>query len=147
MSSYYLQFQSRMRHQILLVHEEQATRDELVEALDKEGFIGIPAASRQQALDYLQSGGKASVILLDERAGWIAFRRAQQNDPALASIPVIAITPLQGSSGLLCGEPIDVGLLITIVRRLCSTSADAAYSKTGMHRTESHQVRIRVQVA
>lgn len=137
-----------MRHQILLVHEEQATRDGLVEALDKEGFIGIPAASGQQALDYLQSGGKASVILLDEQAGWTAFRRAQQDDPALASIPVIAITPLQGSSSPFgAQEPIDVGLLIKIVRRLCSTSADAAYSKPGAHQTESHQMRIQVQMA
>ena len=136
-----------MRHQILLVHEQQATRDGLVEALDKEGFIGIPAASGQQALDYLQNGGTASVILLDEQAGWTAFRRAQQDDPALASIPVIAITPLQGSAAPHgAREPIDIGLLITIVRRLCS-SADAAYSKSGAHQTQSHQVRVQVRVS
>ncbi|PYQ97011.1 MAG: hypothetical protein DMF95_18465 [Acidobacteria bacterium] len=137
-----------MRHQILLVHDEQATRDSLVEALDKDGFIGIPAASGQQALDYLRSGGHASVILLDEHAGWTAFRRAQQRDPALASIPVIAISPMQGSSATSAApEPIDVGLLITIVRRLCSGSPDAAYSKTGAHQIESHQVMVFVQVA
>jgi CheY-like chemotaxis protein len=136
-----------MRHQILLVHEDQATRDGLVEALDSEGFIGIPAASSQQALDYLQTGGKVTVILLDEQSGWAAFRRAQQDDPGLASIPVIAITPLQGSSSLCAREPIDVGLLISIVRRLCSGSADAAYSKSGARQTESHEVRIRVLVA
>ncbi len=137
-----------MRHQILLVHDEQATRDSLVEALDKDGFIGIPAASGQQALDYLQSGGHASVILLDEHAGWTAFRRAQQRDPALASIPVIAISPMQGSSAASAAhEPIDVGLLITIVRRLCSSSPDAAYSKTGAHQIESNQVMVFVQVA
>jgi CheY-like chemotaxis protein len=139
-----LQFWSRMRHQILLVHEEQATRDGLVEALDKEGFIGVPAANGQQALDYLQSGGRATVILLDEHAGWTAFRRAQQRDPALASIPVIAISPLQGSSSA-DHEPIDVRLLITIVRRLCSNGAATAYSKTAQQ-IEFHQVRVRVQV-
>ena len=137
-----------MRHQILLVHEEQTTRDGLVEALDHAGFIGVPAASSQQALDYLQSGGKATVILLDERAGWIAFRRAQQRDPALASIPVIAITPLQGSwTPLADQEPIDVGVLITIVRRLCSASPDAAYSTTDARQPESHQVTMRAKVA
>jgi CheY-like chemotaxis protein len=137
-----------MRHQILLVHEEQATRDGLVAALDNEGFIGIPVVSGQQALAYLQSGGKVSVILLDERAGWTAFRRAQQNDPALAPIPVIAITPLQGSSRLAAARvPIDIGLLITIVRRLCSASPDSDCSKAGTHQRESRQVRIRVQVA
>jgi len=137
-----------MRHQILLVHDEQTTRDGLVAALDKEGFIGIPAESGQQALDYLQSGGKASVILLDEHAGWTAFRRAQQRDPALASIPVIAISPLQGSpEAYTAHELIDIRLLITIVRRLCSSGAGASYPKIGAHQIESHQVRVRVQVA
>jgi DNA-binding response OmpR family regulator len=120
-----------MRHQVLLIHEKQATRDGLVDALDNEGFIGIPAASGQQALDHLQRGGHAGVILLDEQAGWTAFRRAQR-DPALASIPVIAITPLRGSSATYgARDPIDVGLLIAIVRRLCDSSpARAACSKT-----------------
>ena len=72
-----------MRHQIL-IHKAQATREGLVGALDQEGFI--EAASSQQALDYLQNGGKATVILLDEQVGWIAFRRAPQHDPKHASI-------------------------------------------------------------
>ena len=136
-----------MRHQILLVHDQQTTRDGLVAALDKEGFIGVPAASGQQALDYLQSGGNPSVILLDEQAGWIAFRRAQQNDAALASIPVIAITPQEGPSVPFSSrDAIDVGLLIRIVRRLCSTSTDAASTRATAHPTGSHQARVTVRM-
>jgi len=123
-----------VRHQVLLVHEEPATLYRLVGALDREGFIGVPAASGQQALHYLQSGGKASVILLAEQAGWSAFRCAQQDDPDLAGIPVIAISPLQGSPARHdADEPIDVGLLITILRRLCRSSAVASYSTTAGH--------------
>jgi hypothetical protein len=90
------------------------------------------------------------VILLDEQAGWTAFRRAQQRDPALASIPVIAISPLQRAPAAVyaAAEPIDVGLLITIVRRLCSgSSGSAAYPKAGAHQIESHEARVRLQVA
>ena len=111
------------------MHEEPSTLHGLVEALDREGFIGVPAAGGQQALEYLQSGGTASVILLDEYAGWSAFRHAQQGDPQLAHIPVIAISPLQGSPARHDDdEPIDVELLITIVRRLCGSQAVASYS-------------------
>jgi CheY-like chemotaxis protein len=127
-----------MRHQVLLVHGEPEILCGLVDALDREGFIGVPAASGQQALEYLQNGGKASVILLDECAGWSTFRRAQQDDPELARIPVIAISPLRGSHARHArydaDEPIDVRLLITIVRRLCGSRADASDSTIAGHR-------------
>jgi len=131
-----------MRHQILLVHDEQTIRDCLVARFDEEGFFGVPAASGQQVLDYLRRGGHASVILLDEHAGWTTVRRAQQRNPALASIPVIAISPLRGSSPrYAAGAPIDVESLIAIVRRLCSRSADATCF-TSAHWADYHQVRV-----
>ena len=37
----------------------------MVRALSHEGFVGIPAANGQEALDYLKGGGEASVIVLD----------------------------------------------------------------------------------
>ena len=115
-----------MRDQILVVHEEQATRDGLVAALDTAGFMGVPAATGQQALHYLQAGGSASVILLDESAGWIGFRRAQR-DPKLAQIPVIAISPTSS-----------VEMLITIVSCLCIHLAEAAGAQTASHPQDIH---------
>jgi len=113
-----------VRHRILLVHDAQSARGCLAEALENAGFIGVPTASGLEALDYLKSGGQASVILLDERAGWSAFHRAQQRDEKLARIPVIAISPLHGRSGEPPGdqETIDVGMLIAIVRLLVEDS-------------------------
>lgn len=108
-----------------------------MEALDNEGFVGIPAATGEEALEYLQSGGGASVILLDELAGWTAFRRAQERDSKLAQIPVVAMSPLEGPSAVYAaprrvrGAPIDVETLIMIVRRLCPPSEASARHSSG----------------
>ncbi len=115
------------RNTILVIHEDQSTRDRIVETLDTEGFMGIPAESAEDAMRYLQSGGEARVILLDERTDWTAFRRAQQNDARLADIPVMAISPLQGSSAMYAPRGrVDVATLVVIVRHLCSSSSHTA---------------------
>jgi len=91
-----------------------------------EGFMGIPAESAEDAMRYLQSGGEARVILLDERTDWTAFRRAQQHDARLTDIPVMAISPLQGSSTMYAPRGrVDVATLVIIVRHLCSSSGTA----------------------
>ncbi len=112
------------RNTILVIHEDQSTRDRIVETLDTEGFMGMPAESAEDAMRYLQSGGEARVILLDERTDWTAFRRAQQNDARLADIPVMAISPLQGSSAMYAPRGrVDVATLVVIVRHLCSSGS------------------------
>jgi PleD family two-component response regulator len=117
----------RTRNTILVVHEDQSTRDRIVNTLDTEGFMGIPAESGEEAMRYLQGGGEARVILLDERADWTAFRRAQQHDPRLADIPVMAISPLRGASPMYVRPGgVDVATLVMIVRHLCSRSPAAA---------------------
>jgi CheY-like chemotaxis protein len=116
----------RTRNAILVIHGDQSTRDAIVETLDREGFMGIPAESGDVAMRYLQRGGEARVILLDERSDWTAFRREQQHDPRLAEIPVMAISPLQGPSAMYGPRArVDVATLIMIVRHLC-TSMTAA---------------------
>jgi hypothetical protein len=121
---------SRMRKLILVVDSRRPRRDEIVWALDRAGFLGVPAATGQDALDYLEAGGDASVILLEGAPGgrdWTSFRGAQRHDPALASIPVIALSPWQNfglvgpSSGP--GEPVDLPALLLIVRHLCAAAA------------------------
>jgi CheY-like chemotaxis protein len=117
----------RTRNTILVIHEDQSTRDGIVQTLDTEGFMGIPAERGEDAMRYLQSGGQARVILLDERADWTAFRRAQQHDPRIADIPVMAISPLQGRSAMEAPRGrVDVATLLTTVRHLCSSSTAAA---------------------
>src|SRR5436190_18931896 len=84
-----------MKGAILVVEDHQSIREGMIQALAHEGFVGIPAANGQEALDYLKSGGEASVIVLDLTMpvmnGW-TFRKRQQDDPQLASIPTVVLS-------------------------------------------------------
>jgi CheY-like chemotaxis protein len=123
-----------MRHTILVVDDHRSVRDGIVQVLDREGFVGIPAASGAEALSYLRAGGGASVILLDavmpEMDGW-TFRREQQRDPRLSRIPVVALSALDGRpvDGLAATaslrKPVDVKELLRVVRELCDTGTIA----------------------
>jgi CheY-like chemotaxis protein len=114
-----------MRHPILVVQDHKRARDGIVDALDKDGFVGIPAANGFEALEYLQCGGDATVILVDEPVGWSVFREAQQREPSIARIPVVAMSPLEGPSAVYAAPEgrrtprVDVDTLLIIVRHLC----------------------------
>ena len=81
--------------QILLVEDDVAIRDALHGILDDEGYAITTAANGRQALERLQTNGAPDLIILDLRMpvmdGW-QFRAAQKSDPALAGIPVLAIS-------------------------------------------------------
>ncbi len=121
-----------MKYSILVVEDSRAARDGLVKALDQAGFVGIPAANGREALDYLQAGGGASVILLDamlpDMDGW-TFRRAQQADIRLAHIPVVVVSalderPIRGlSPDASFRKPVDVQRLLATISDLCGVSA------------------------
>jgi CheY-like chemotaxis protein len=77
---------------VLVVDDDDATRDSLAEVLDEDGFAVLTASNGREAFEVLNSAStKPSVILLDMLMpvmdGW-EFRKAQRNDPELASIPV-----------------------------------------------------------
>ena len=120
-----------MRHAILVIEDDRAAREGLVELLDAHGFVAIPATGGREALEYLRAGGGASVIILDavmpDMDGW-AFRRAQRADPKLADTPVVVVSALDGRpiKGLkpdaALVKPIDVKRLLRIVQELCASS-------------------------
>jgi anti-anti-sigma factor len=80
---------------ILVVEDNIATRDELTTALEHEGYSVACAGDGREALDRLRQDGPTSLILLDLRMagmdGW-TFREHQQQDPALAGIPVVVVS-------------------------------------------------------
>jgi len=80
---------------VLVVDDDNDIRDALGETLKDEGYRVMSFQNGKEALDYLQHGGGADLILLDLMMpvmdGW-TFRRELQKDPKLAAIPVIAIT-------------------------------------------------------
>jgi two-component system, chemotaxis family, chemotaxis protein CheY len=87
---------------VLVVDDDTNTRDLLKAQLSRQGCTAVEAGNGREALDYLRGGGKRpSLILLDlmmpKMTGW-EFRREQQQDPALAAIPVAIITGAPGAA-------------------------------------------------
>jgi CheY-like chemotaxis protein len=80
---------------VLVVDDDPDIRDALCELLEDEGYRVVSAANGSEALAHLRSGELPCVILLDLMMpvmdGW-EFRRQQQADPGLSSIPVVVIT-------------------------------------------------------
>jgi len=82
-------------HPVLLVDDDSAVRRTLARFLGRDGLNVVEADNGQQALTYLQSGGGASVIVLDLRMpvmDGFKFREEQRRDSTLASIPVIVLS-------------------------------------------------------
>ena len=80
---------------VLLVDDDSAVRRTLARFLGRDGLAVVEADNGQQALTYLQSGGSASVIVLDLRMpvmDGFKFREEQRRDSALANIPVILLS-------------------------------------------------------
>jgi CheY-like chemotaxis protein len=111
---------------ILIVDDDREVRDALREMLHRGGFQVETARSASQALDKLRWGLRPCVILADHLTAVMHgsdFRTEQRKDPALASIPVIAMTASDGTErelGAYTGhvtKPIDEkGLLDTLAK-------------------------------
>jgi signal transduction histidine kinase len=78
---------------LLIVDEDSAQREALVELLSREGFHATGCSEGRQALEWLRTG-RPDLILLDLKmpaADGLQFRAAQKNNPAISSVPVIAL--------------------------------------------------------
>jgi CheY-like chemotaxis protein len=119
---------SDVKRAVLVVEDHRIIREGLVQALAHEGFVGIPAANGQEALEYLKAGGHASAIVLDLTMpvmnGW-TFRQRQQDDPRLAHIPTIVLSggdvgPFDGASpAAILQKPVDFRALIALLEAFC----------------------------
>ena len=80
---------------ILLVDDDGDLREGVAEALEASGHAVVRAANGKEALAALRDGELPGVILLDllmpVMNGW-QFCKQQKGDPALARIPVIAMS-------------------------------------------------------
>lgn len=112
-------------HRILIVEDDQATRASLVECLKDEGYEVSCASNGADALELLRRGARPNLILLDlmlpRMDGW-DFRAAQRQDPALAGIPVIALSAVGQLVDVEVSlrKPIQVSELLDAVKRVCS---------------------------
>ena len=113
---------------VLIVEDDEDLRDMMAQMLTIEGFEAATAANGREALDYLHSTAKPSVILLDLMMpvmdGW-EFRRQQKADPELAPVPVIVLSALdQGRAAPVDADaflkkPLDFDRLLGLVRDRC----------------------------
>jgi CheY-like chemotaxis protein len=115
---------------VLIVEDDADLREMMAQLLTLEGFRSETAANGREALDYLHVRPRPDVILLDLMMpimdGW-EFRKRQQDDPALADVPVIVLTALdqaQARASELEGvsflkKPLDFDRLLELVRRHC----------------------------
>jgi CheY-like chemotaxis protein len=81
--------------QVLIVEDDLDIRDALGQILEDEGYAVTTAANGLEALERLRAGPPPMLILLDLMMpimnGW-QFRAEQQQDPTLATIPVVVIS-------------------------------------------------------
>jgi CheY-like chemotaxis protein len=117
-------------HRVLVVEDNDATRDSLVLLLREEGFEADGTENGREALRVLREGYDACLILLDlfmpVMDGW-TFRFEQRGDPALAGIPVVVLTATINPEvearriGAIAGmqKPVDVPALLDLTARFC----------------------------
>jgi CheY-like chemotaxis protein len=91
------------RPSVLLVDDDAAIREALMEVLVDEGFAVHPAENGRVALDWLRSNGSSGnrpcVVLLDLMMPVMdgrTFLSARDADPSLSAIPVLVISAETG---------------------------------------------------
>ena len=121
---------------VLIVEDDEKTREMLSAFLSTEGFNAVTAEDGLEALHLLRTVRHGApdvpcLILLDlkmPRLGGGEFRRAQLSDPTVASVPVAVLSGATdaeqraqalGAVATLM-KPIDLDILMTVVRRYCA---------------------------
>lgn len=112
---------------ILVIEDNPETRDLLALVFEMKGYAVVTTGDGLDALEYLRSGGRASVIVLDvmmPNMDGVAFRRAIRADPRWADIPVVIFSaypqPMRGESGIagiVQKGSADIDTLIALVAR------------------------------
>ena len=121
---------------VLIVEDDPDTREMLSTLLSIEGFYAVGAEDGLEALHLLRTVKHRApdvpcLVLLDlkmPRLSGHEFRRAQLGDPTVANVPVallsgaIDIEQRAEALGAVASvtKPIDVELLMNVVRRFCT---------------------------
>jgi CheY-like chemotaxis protein len=113
---------------VLIVEDDVELRDMMAQLLTLEGFVATTVANGREALEYLRQGDRPDIILLDLMMpvmdGW-EFRRKQQSDPALATVPVVVLSALDHRRAAdvdavaFLKKPLDFDRLLELVRHYC----------------------------
>jgi CheY-like chemotaxis protein len=86
---------ARPGRRVLIVEDDELTREMLTAILQGEGYLTETAAHGREALAHMETAPLPDLIVLDllmpVMNGW-EFCAAQAHDPRLASIPVVIVT-------------------------------------------------------
>jgi CheY-like chemotaxis protein len=122
---------------VLIADDDPDVRESLRLLLELQGYSVEEARNGREALHRLTSDGPPCVIVLDLMMpimdGW-QFRRAQLEDPVLASVPVLVISAvpahLQRTHELAAhrvfAKPFDYDALLAEVDTICASSPPPA---------------------
>jgi CheY-like chemotaxis protein len=114
------------RPSVVVVDDDEDIREVLVDLIRDEGWTAVGAENGKVALERLQQGEKACLILLDLMMpvmnGW-QFCEASREDDRLKRIPVVVITAsglsdVPGASAVL-QKPLAVEDVLSAVERVC----------------------------
>jgi CheY-like chemotaxis protein len=119
---------------VLLVEDDIDVREAVTDTLQDAGYRVMAARHGQEALELLRNGGpRPCLILLDLMMpvmdGW-QFRDLQSKDPALADIPVVALSAHGGLHALGAADhlrkPVQLRALMDVVARFCGDATPQA---------------------
>ena len=115
---------------VLIIEDDADIREGMGILFGEEGYTVLTAGNGEEALRVLEQGPRPSVILMDlfmpGMDGW-HFHHLLKNDPAYASIPIVAVTAsspkTQPPGGIeMLRKPIDLEKLLATVNRHCLAS-------------------------
>jgi CheY-like chemotaxis protein len=115
-------------HTILVVEDEDESRQVLMQILELEGFNAVGASNGVEAMDYLHTSDLPCLIILDLLMPVMngrQFRNALLQVAELAKIPVVVVSALDSSAVSDLGvvrvfrKPLDIDALVRIVRENC----------------------------
>lgn len=124
---------SRQRKTVMIVEDDDATRDALATLLEDENYRVLQASNGAEALQILNAhSGACQMIFLDLMMpvmnGW-DFRQQQRRTSALAGIPVVlmsagaqlAIASEDLDAAAYVSKPVVIDDLLAIARRHCES--------------------------
>jgi CheY-like chemotaxis protein len=120
-----------MNEQIMVIEDDNETRNLLAQILELEGFQVVAFPNGAEALDYLTQSVPPCLIILDLYMPVMdgrQFRSAMLADPQLGSIPVVVVTAFEPSSATALSalrvfrKPVDIKALLGVVRQTCQAA-------------------------
>jgi DNA-binding response OmpR family regulator len=135
-----------MKPKIMLVDDDAGIREMLSRILTEEGYLVLPAANGQEALE-LAAAAPMDLVLLDlnlpVKNGWDTFERLTNENPLLPVIIITArsnqlMTALAAGAGALMEKPLDFPKLLHTIRALLDEPAETRLARIAGRPADFH---------